>query len=129
MTRYPLEFGWHTDDQSADAPKLPVFTPVMPTLLGGALQRSPADILYGSSPPPDSDPVPDGITPVGSYHYGDLKCTAGDCASGGDWGTTGAYTFRGRIFCRKCMLRELGAEYDSPAEQIKELEKYLLPGS
>ncbi|HZP99579.1 MAG TPA: hypothetical protein VFB13_08585 [Reyranella sp.] len=34
--RYPLEWGAHLDQTIDPAPKLPVFMPVMPTLLGGA---------------------------------------------------------------------------------------------
>jgi hypothetical protein len=34
--RYPLEWGVHLEQTKDDAPQMPVFTPVMPTLLGGA---------------------------------------------------------------------------------------------
>jgi len=53
MARYPLEWGWHTDQPAA--PGLPEFTPVMPTLLGGG----DPDLIFASSKPPKPDPADD----------------------------------------------------------------------
>ena|SRR5512135_1302897 len=46
--RYPREWGAHLDEPEDDAPVAPVFTPVMPTLLGGA---HPDTFPLGVSPP------------------------------------------------------------------------------
>ncbi len=63
--RYPLEFGAHLDQPAEPAPKIPVFVPVMPTLLGGAnpetigngarvnpINTGPEDPQMAQSPPP-----------------------------------------------------------------------------
>lgn len=55
---------------------------------------------------------------------GDLACQK--CASGGDYGTTGAYRIGDRIFCQKCAVKRLGFENEPSSTQPELLRPWLL---
>jgi hypothetical protein len=101
MSKYPLEWGWHHQpevEENSTAPASP-----RETLLGGK---------------PRENDVHDAAS-------GDRKCQ-GYCADGGDWGTTGAYEIRRRIYCKKCAVKKLGIEDEPGDEQNRTLKWYEL---
>lgn len=55
---------------------------------------------------------------------GDLKCQA--CASGGDYGTTGAYRIENRILCQKCAVKHLGFGNEPSSTQPGLLRPWIL---
>lgn len=108
MPRYPLEWGWHTDQPDPKTDDRRVFTPVTPTFLG----RVPETDTRTESQP---------IVPVAS---GDLWCEK--CPSGGSWGTTGMYSIDGQVMCRSCAVKTLKIENLSGGQQSPILEPHLL---
>lgn len=61
------------------------------------------------------------IDPVAA---GDLRCQK--CASGGDYGTTGAYRIEDRILCQKCAVKHLGFGDEPSSTQPGLLRPWLL---
>jgi hypothetical protein len=102
MSKYPLEWGWHTDPTS-NTPSSTEWKP-KPTLIGG---------------PNSSSASSDDGTKVAAY--GDLRCQA-ICASGGDWGSTATHKIGRTNMCRKCAVKMLGME-NSPADELMDTLK------
>ena len=101
MSTYPLEWGWHTRAQS-NTSSASDWKP-KPTLLGGA---NPDDNIKLAA-------------------AGDLKCQS-VCASGGSYGTTGAYNVEDKIMCRSCAVKALKIENFPSNLQNKFLRPYEL---
>ena len=80
--------------------------------LGGGLAGMAGDLI----PPAVQD-----FEPVAA---GDLKCQA--CASGGDYGTTGAYRIENRILCQKCAVKHLGFGNEPSSTQPGLLRPWIL---
>ena len=104
MTKYPLEWGWHTNSSAASdwKPK--------PTLLGSA----------------DPEAVSNDNN-VKLAAAGDLKCQS-LCASGGDYGTTATHRAQNQNMCRKCAVKQLGIESLPSSEQNGILERFEIKG-
>jgi hypothetical protein len=56
---------------------------------------------------------------------GDLKCQS-VCASGGSYGTTGAYNVEDKIMCRSCAVKALKIETLPGNQQNRRLRPYEL---
>jgi hypothetical protein len=72
---------------------------------------------------------PTGMPPDGSYQIaavGDLKCSGGDCRTGGTYGTTAMYNVGGRLLCRECAVKALNLGSLPGGEQNKRLDPYLI---
>jgi hypothetical protein len=80
--------------------------------LGGGLAGMAGNLA--PSEPQDFDPVA----------AGDLACQK--CASGGDYGTTGAYQIGNRVFCQKCAVKHLGFENEPSSSQPESLRPWLI---
>jgi hypothetical protein len=100
MTKYPLEWGWHTSNSAT------------------ASDWKPRHTLLGC------DPGSDGNTDVAAA--GDLRCET--CPKGGDYGSTGMYEIDGKILCAKCAVKKLKIEDLPGSERVPILRPHLLGG-
>jgi len=119
MARYPLEWGWHTDQPTETS----VTAASTPTLLGGDLQRSPAEVIYDSRPRETGSKAGDpALTPVA---WGDKSCS-GCGTSGKRSGSTGMFEMERRILCWNCAAKAAGAQNEPSDEQVRILTPFLL---
>ena len=100
MTKYILEWGWHT------AP-----TPNASSISEGTAYKT----LLGGAEPEEIGPQ--------IAAAGDLKCEA-MCASGGSYGTTGTYRHEGKVMCRACAVKATGAGGLPGSKQNEMLRSY-----
>jgi hypothetical protein len=102
-TKYPLEWGWHTDP-SPDSPKSSDPTPAKRTILGR-----------------------DGDTDVAAV--GDLRCDGPPCSMGGTYGTTAMFKYKGQNLCWDCAAKARGVEDEPRSEQWRILQPLLIKPS
>jgi hypothetical protein len=57
---------------------------------------------------------------------GDLKCVGGDCARGGNRGSTGMYSIEGRTLCESCAVKRLGIGGQPAGEKVRDLAPVLI---
>jgi hypothetical protein len=89
MSRYPLEWGWHTDE---------------PTQVSAKSEPSSVEASPGRKPKEEGD--------FDVAAKGDRLCANHPRKSG----QTGAYEVEGRILCRDCAVKRLGFE-DMPSNE------------
>lgn len=70
------------------------------------------------------DLTPPALQDVDPVAAGDLACQK--CASGGDYGTTGAYRIEDRILCQKCAVKQLGIGNEPSSTQPGLLRPWLI---
>jgi hypothetical protein len=68
--------------------------------------------------------TPSALQDVDPVAAGDLRCQK--CASGGDYGTTGAYRIEDRILCQKCAVKHLGFGNEPSSTQPGLLRPWLI---